>query len=616
MYQKNKNIDYNFGMRWLSYSLVALALILCVVVFILWRRTASLNRQYSVLPAASSGQELLLNGSLLSITDGNSVDLSKLIKPGARGPAGTGSATKARNGLSISGSFVELGGNPLIRKTTINQAGNDIIFNAVGSGGNIVALGSVGAGTSLGVSGAGTRLVWAPKKAALRAGTVTGTQWDDSNIGVGSIALGQDTIASGALSLAGGYGSQATGDASIALGANNTASNTGSVAIGFDNTSSGTASLAFGSGTTASGTGSTAFGLNSLASGEYSVSFGFSILPPTAGSISCLEAGLTTAVTTASGYGSTAFGGCNIAQGALSTAFGFGTVSQGDLSTAFGQGSTALGVASTAFGIETSAAGTASTAFGQNTLASGDYSTAFGVNIAVLSTASNSVGFNLDGNFSQAVSAANVLVVMGGNVGIGTVAPAGALDVDGTTYLRTTTTSSSGDSAVCRSTSNEITVNTGATTCSVSSQRYKHNIEDLGIGVDFIKGMRAVSYQRNSDNVSEIGFIAEEIAALDSRLVFYEADGTTVRGVKYEQMTALLTKAIQEQSGKIEGINTTLLGQGLRIDSLSAELTALATRLDKLKLNLEDYKTATDKRIKDLEEILLPTPVTTQATTE
>lgn len=644
MDQKNKNTDYNYGVRWLSYSLVALAIILCVVVYILWRRTASLNKQYSALPSASSGQELLLSGTRLFITDGNSVDLSSLIKPGAKGANGTSGATKARNGLSVSSSYIELGGT-LQRKTTINQSGNDIVFNSVGTGGNIIALGSVGYGTGLDVSGAGTRLVWAPKKAALRAGTVTGSQWDDANIGVGSVALGQDTIASGDLSLAGGYGSQATGDASIALGVNNISSNTGSVSIGITNTSSGYGSLAFGSSNTASGTGSTAFGqesvasgidstafgLKSLASGSYSTAFGFSILP---GNLSCADAGISVPVTTADGYGSTAFGACTNASGPISTAFGVGSVASADLSTAFGNGSvasgsistafgnlnTASGSASTAFGNDNTAAGDASVAFGESNTAGGSWSTAFGLgntasaqlstalggSIDLQATATNSVGINLDSSVSQTVANANIMVIMGGNVGIGTTAPAGTLDVDGTTYLRTTSASVAGDSAVCRNASGEITVNTSATTCSVSSQRYKNSIEDLGIGIDFVNGMRAVSYQRNGDNAQEIGFIAEEIAALDSRLVFYEADGTTVRGVKYEQITAVLTKAIQDQSGKLEGINTSLLAQGLRVDSLSAELTALATRLEGLEKNLEDYKTATDKRIKDLEEKLDP----------
>jgi len=638
MDQKNKNTDYNYGVRWLSYSLVALAIILCVVVYILWRRTASLNKQYSALPSASSGQELLLSGTRLFITDGNSVDLSSLIKPGAKGANGTSGASKARNGLSVSSSYIELGGT-LQRKTTINQSGNDIVFNSVGTGGNIIALGSVGYGAGLDVSGAGTRLVWAPKKAALRSGTVTGSQWDDANIGVGSVAFGQDTIASGALSLAGGYGSQATGDASIALGANNISSNTGSVSIGFTNTSSGNTSLAFGSGNIASGTrstafgdettssndnstafgqqtiasgiDSTAFGLKSLASGSYSTAFGFSILP---GNLTCTAAGISVPVTTADGYGSTAFGACSNASGPISTAFGFGSVASGDLSTAFGSASVASGSSAIAFGSQTAASGDNSTAFGEGTTAGAANSTALGANINLQATAINSVGINLDSSVAQTVAAANAMVIMGGNVGIGTTAPAGALDVDGTTYLRTTSASVAGDSAVCRNSSGEITVNTSATTCSVSSQRYKHNIEDLGIGIDFVNGMRAVSYQRNSDNAQEIGFIAEEIAALDSRLVFYEADGTTVRGVKYEQMTAVLTKAIQDQSGKLEGINTSLLAQGLRIDSLSAELTALATRLDGLEKNLEDYKTVTDKRIKDLEEKLDPSLIDASVT--
>lgn len=58
-------------------------------------------------------------------------------------------------------------------------------------------------------SGAGTRLFWAPAKAALRAGIVTGTQWDNANVGVGSVAFGGDTIASADYSTAIGFGARA-----------------------------------------------------------------------------------------------------------------------------------------------------------------------------------------------------------------------------------------------------------------------------------------------------------------------------------------------------------------------------------------------------------------------
>ena len=186
----------------------------------------------------------------------------------------------------------------------------------------------------------------------------------------------------------------------------------------------------------------------------------------------------------------------------------------------------------------------------------------------------------------------------GGGVGIGTTTPAGTLDVDGTTYLRTTTASAVGDEAVCRDPgTNEITIAVGATDCTLSSERFKHNIEELGLGLDFINGLRAVSYNRNSDGLAEVGFIAEEVARLDSRLVFFEQDGETARGVKYNQLTAILTNAIQEQDGKLEGINTQLAEQGLRLDSLSAELQALAGRVD----SLEASDSTQNMRIKQLE---------------
>src|SRR5262245_22259935 len=43
-------------------------------------------------------------------------------------------------------------------------------------------------------SGPGTRLFWSPAKAALRAGRVTGDQWDDVNIGFGSFGLGENSL--------------------------------------------------------------------------------------------------------------------------------------------------------------------------------------------------------------------------------------------------------------------------------------------------------------------------------------------------------------------------------------------------------------------------------------
>lgn len=80
--------------------------------------------------------------------------------------------------------------------------------------------------------GSGTRLIWYPTKAAFRAGYINGTQWDDANIGIYSVAIGQNV--------------RASGDNATAFGVRSTAANGSSFAVGEDNTASGYASVALG----------------------------------------------------------------------------------------------------------------------------------------------------------------------------------------------------------------------------------------------------------------------------------------------------------------------------------------------------------------------------------
>ena len=124
------------------------------------------------------------------------------------------------------------------------------------------------------VSGSGTRLFWMPSKGAFRAGTVLGTLWDASNIGLYSFAMGYNTTASGGVSTALGSYTTASGDASTALGSFTTASGISSTALGGVTTASGERSTALGSGTTASGGSSTALGVTTRASGYASTALG------------------------------------------------------------------------------------------------------------------------------------------------------------------------------------------------------------------------------------------------------------------------------------------------------------------------------------------------------
>jgi hypothetical protein len=109
-------------------------------------------------------------------------------------------------------------------------------------------------------SGTGTRMMWVPAKAAFRAGKVTGNLWDDANIGVNSVAMGNTTVASGFNAIALGSFAVATGDYSTSMGFNTIASGYNAVAIGGDTRASGTLSTAMGNNTTAGGDYSTAAG--------------------------------------------------------------------------------------------------------------------------------------------------------------------------------------------------------------------------------------------------------------------------------------------------------------------------------------------------------------------
>jgi hypothetical protein len=152
--------------------------------------------------------------------------------------------------------------------------------------------------------------------------------------------------------------------------------------------------------------------------------------------------------TTASGKKSVAFGEDTKASGLISTTMGYNTTASGQTSTAIGENTTASGTASTAMGYNTTASGGSSTAMGQGTTASGWRSTAMGRGIEALGNVSFAIA--LDDQTGTVVTQANTMAIMGGNVGIGTIAPEATLDVHGTVKVFgawDTGTSSSGTAA-------------------------------------------------------------------------------------------------------------------------------------------------------------------------
>ena len=112
--------------------------------------------------------------------------------------------------------------------------------------------------------GAGTRMLFFPGKGSFRAGSVSGTQWNNSNTGDYSVAMGQNTTASGVSAAAFGEGTFATGENSFSYGEGNHAIGENSLSFGYYN-----AAVAINS--TAGGAQSRARGYGSTVSGWYNI---------------------------------------------------------------------------------------------------------------------------------------------------------------------------------------------------------------------------------------------------------------------------------------------------------------------------------------------------------
>ncbi len=142
------------------------------------------------------------------------------------------------------------------------------------SSGNYLVTGVLDGSPLLTVLGLGTKMFFYPRKAAFRAGQVETSEWNDDKIGIHSVAMGFNTIASGERSTAFGFNTFATGLSSTALGTFTMASGSHSTTMGYQTVASGPSSIAMGNGSEASHAISTAIGYSSTASGFASIAMG------------------------------------------------------------------------------------------------------------------------------------------------------------------------------------------------------------------------------------------------------------------------------------------------------------------------------------------------------
>lgn len=144
--------------------------------------------------------------------------------------------------------------------------------------------------------------------------------------------------------------------------------------------------------------------------------------------------------------------------------------------------------------------------------------------------------------------------------------PFGNVGISG---LLAVTFGSGGNSAVCQ-TFNVLSA------CS-SSLRYKTAIQPLDSGLTLVRSLRPVSFKWKSDGSNDLGLIAEEVEAVEPRLVTHNQKGE-VEGVKYDHLSAVLISALKEQQVMIETQQQEIATQRSMIKKLAERLAALEDR--------------------------------------
>jgi hypothetical protein len=138
----------------------------------------------------------------------------------------------------------------------------------------------------------------------------------------------------------------------------------------------------------------------------------------------------------------------------------------------------------------------------------------------------------------------------------------------GLNLLGSTSTGIAGAYIGTSGTSNIVTFTVQVT--SPSDVRLKEEIADSDLGLAFVKQLRPVSYKLKADPKHQkgYGFIADEVEkliSLGSSLVYHEpdwkvGDETGFKTIHYPSYIAVLTKAIQELTAKVESLEAQLKG--------------------------------------------------------
>ncbi|MBS1796540.1 MAG: tail fiber domain-containing protein [Acidobacteria bacterium] len=133
-----------------------------------------------------------------------------------------------------------------------------------------------------------------------------------------------------------------------------------------------------------------------------------------------------------------------------------------------------------------------------------------------------------------------------------------------------------GATALCRNVNGEVS------SCS-SSLRYKTNLAPFTGGLDVIDRLKPISFDWKAGGLRDLGFGAEDIAAVEPLLVTYNTDGQ-VEGVKYDRLSTVFVNAFKEQQAEIAEQQT-------RIGKQQAEIAEQKKLIDRQAAALKEQQT-------------------------
>lgn len=121
---------------------------------------------------------------------------------------------------------------------------------------------------------------------------------------------------------------------------------------------------------------------------------------------------------------------------------------------------------------------------------------------------------------------------------------------------------------------------TGVFDSCTSLRRHKKDIRPIDMGLSTVRKLQPVAFTWKNDGQSDIGFIAEDITAVDKRFGQYSTSGT-LAGVKYPNLTALLTKATQELDAEVTELKQDNVTLKARLAAQQQQINELRALLNK-----------------------------------